>query len=153
MDIDRTAPLTAQAAIEISADPETVWDVLADFAGWPAWNPDVKRVSLDGPVREGGTVRWKAGPSTITSTVRSLRRPGEIAWTGTTLGISAVHVWHFERRGELTRATTAESWDGTLPRLLRGPLRRQLQTAVDGGLRHLKDEAERRAGSGRSAIA
>lgn len=25
--------------ISISASAETVWSVLADFAGWPAWNP------------------------------------------------------------------------------------------------------------------
>ena len=150
MDIDRTAPLTAEAGIEISADPDTVWRVLADFASWPKWNPDIKRVSLDAPAVEGTTLRWKAGPSTITSTVRSLQRPREIGWTGRTLGIRAVHVWHFQGDGHRTRATTAESWDGPLPRLLRGPLRKQLQAALDSGLRHLKDEAERQAGDGRS---
>ncbi len=146
MDIDRTATLAAEARIEIAADPETVWDAIADLERWPQWNPDVRRIRVDGPAVPGTTFTWKAGPSTITSTLRSVRPPVEIGWTGRTLGIDAVHVWRFEGRDGRTVATTAESWAGLLPRLLRGPMRRQLEASLNGGLAHLKAEAERRAG-------
>jgi len=145
VEIDRSAPVLAESRVEIAAGPEVVWDTIADLERWPEWNPDVKAMSVDGPVAEGTTFRWKAGPGTITSTLRSVERPREIGWTGETLGIVAVHVWRFEPGDGHTLASTAESWAGWLPRLVRGPMRKQLQNAVDAGLPHLKAEAERRA--------
>lgn len=145
MEIDRHAPVVAEARVEIAAEPEVVWDTVADFERWPEWNPDVRGMSVDGPVAEGTTFRWKAGPGAINSTLRSVERPSRIGWTGRTLGIDAVHVWRFEPRDGHTVATTAESWAGWLPRLLRGPMRRQLQNALDAGLPRLKAESERRA--------
>ena len=80
---------------------ETVWRVLTAIEQWPSWNPDVKSVSLDGAVREGAAFRWKAGPSTISSTILRLDRPRLIAWSGRTLGIRATHV--SRRRTAATR--------------------------------------------------
>lgn len=145
MEVDRSAPVLAESRIDIAAAPDVVWEVIADFERWSAWNPDVKSMSLAGPVAEGTMFRWKAGPSTITSTLRCLDRPTEIGWTGKTLGINAVHVWRFEASDGQTRASTAESWAGWLPRLLRGPMRKQLQKGLDASLPHLQAEAERRA--------
>jgi polyketide cyclase/dehydrase/lipid transport protein len=145
MEVDRSAPVVAESKLEIGAEPGVVWDTIADFERWPAWNPDVNSVSLDGPVAEGMTFRWKAGPATITSTLRCVERPGQIGWTGKTLGIAAVHVWRFDADDGHTVASTAESWAGWLPRLLRGRMRKQLQDGLDAGLPHLKIEAERRA--------
>ena len=145
MEIDTSAPVVARASIEVSADPGLVWDVVADFERWPAWNPDVKELSLGGPVAEGTEFRWKAGPSRITSTLQLVDRPRALGWTGRTFGIDAVHLWWFEADGAQTLATTAESWDGWLPRLLRAPMRGQLQHSLEAGLPRLKAEAERRA--------
>lgn len=146
MDVDRHAPVVAESQIEIAAPRDVVFDAIADFERWPTWNPDVKSMSLDGPMAEGTMFRWKAGPGTITSTLRCVERPRQIGWTGKTLGIHAVHVWRLEANDGQTRATTAESWTGWLPRLLRGPLRKQLQKALDAGLPRLEIEAKRRAG-------
>lgn len=145
MEVDRNAPVVAESRITIAAGPDVVWATIADFERWPLWNPEVKSMSLDGPVAEGTTFQWEAGPSTITSTLRCVDPPREIGWTGRTLGIDAVHVWRFEPSDGQTLATTAESWAGWLPRLIRGPMRKQLQTALDAGLTPLKAEAERRA--------
>lgn len=148
MDVDRSAPVVASALVEIAAPPDVVFEVIADLERWPAWNPDVKTMTTDGAVAEGTTFRWKAGPGTITSVVRHFERPKQIGWTGKTLGIDAVHVWQFEGDDEKTLATTTESWAGWLPRLLPGPMRKQLQKALDAGLPRLEAEAERRAAAG-----
>ncbi len=50
MEVDQNAPVIADAAVEIAAAPEVVWEAVADLKGWPAWNPEVKTMSLDGPV-------------------------------------------------------------------------------------------------------
>ena len=88
--VDGGAPVVSSAEAEIDAPIEHVWSILTAFERWPAWNPDVKSASLDGPVVEGATFCWKAGPSTISSTIVNLDGPRLIAWTGRTLGIRAV---------------------------------------------------------------
>jgi len=145
VEVDRSAPAVADAEAEIAADPETVWEVLTDLEGWPTWNPDVSAVALEGGLREGATFRWKARRATITSAIGQVDRLRLIGWTGKTAGIDAIHVWRLESRNGGTLVRTEESWQGVLVRLLRGPMRKRLQKAVDGGLGHLKAEAERRA--------
>jgi hypothetical protein len=89
--------------------------------------------------------RWKAGPSTLTSTLQIVDPPGEIAWTGTTMGIKAVHVFRFQAAGGGTLARSEESWEGLLASLLKSYSRKTLNKEIRGVLAHLKAEAERRA--------
>jgi uncharacterized protein YndB with AHSA1/START domain len=147
VDVKQDAPAGARSETEIGADPQTVWDILTAFESWPSWNPDVGSVSVDGGLEEGTVFHWKAGRATITSTLREVERPRLVGWTGKTTGIQAVHVWRLEPSDAGTLVRTEESWDGLLVRILSGPMQRSLQKAVDGGLEHLKAEAERRAQS------
>jgi hypothetical protein len=145
MEINRNAPATADGELRIDADPETVFDVISGIGRWPSWNPDVKSVSVEGPVQPGTVFRWKAGPSSLTSTLRVVDPPREIAWTGTTMGIRAVHVFRFQASDGGTMARSAESWEGLIARLLKGYSRRTLDKGIRSVLAHLKTEAERRA--------
>ena len=148
MDINATAPAVAQGEIEVAASPAVVWGVLTEIANWPAWNPDVKSATLEGPLAPGTRFRWKAGPGTITSTLRSVEPPHRIDWTGTTFGIKAIHAYELEPQDGLTTVRSAESWDGLVVRLLGRFMAKSLQKSTDAGLRHLKTEAERRANAG-----
>ena len=103
----------------------------------------MKSVSIDGPVAEGATFRWKAGPGTITSRVEHVDRPRLVAWSGRTLGIRAIHVWRLEARNGKTLARTEESYDGLVARVLRRSLQKTLDTALTDGARYLKAEAEK----------
>ena len=143
--INQRAPVVGSGEIEIAADATAVWDVLTAVERWPTWNPDVKSVSLQGAVAPGSVFRWKAGPSTITSTIRRVEPPRLIAWTGKTLGIDAIHFWRLEPREGTTLVRTEESYEGLPARLLRRPLQKTLDNALAKGLRYLKVEVERPA--------
>lgn len=143
--INEMAPVVGRSEVEIAAPPEAVWEVLTSFEGWPSWLRDVKSMSVDGPIAGGTVFRWKAGPGTITSTIQRAERPRLIAWTGRTLGIKAIHFWHFEGRDGATFVRTEESYEGLTARLLRGSLQKTLDRALDDGLQDLKAEVERRA--------
>ncbi len=145
MEIDRSAPAIAEGEIQIAAPPETVWEVIADIAAWPSWNTDVKSMTLEGPVAPGSTFRWKSGSSSLVSTLKVVDPPREIAWTGVTMGIHAVHVFGFEPSDGGTRARSAESFRGLIPTVLRGYSRKILQRGIDRILALLKAEAERRS--------
>ena len=143
--INERASVVGTSEIEIAAAPDVVWDVLTAIDGWPSWNPDVKSVSIQEAVAPGAQFRWKAGPGTITSTIERVEPPRLVAWTGSTLGIRAIHFWHLEPRDGKTFVRTEESYDGVVSRLLRRQLQRTLDKALENGLRHLKADAERRA--------
>jgi len=145
MEVNHSAPVVASDQIDIDADPATVWGVISAINTWPSWNPAIKTVSLNGPLAEGTTFRWKAGPGTVTSTLRQVTPPQVLAWTGRTLGIKAVHVYRLEPREGGTVVHTAESWEGLTARLMRRSMQRQLENALRPGLQRLKEESERRA--------
>ena len=42
-------------SVETTASPSSVWGVLADADGWPAWNPGLTSAHLDGPLQNGTT--------------------------------------------------------------------------------------------------
>jgi hypothetical protein len=144
---DRNAPVYGTGELEVAADPETVWGVVADIQRWPSRNPDISGVILRRPVRPGTTSSWQSGPGTITSTFQVVDEPTELAWTGRTMGIPAVH-GHRLRPSEQppghTIVSTEESWGGLLARLLRKRFTTTLKTATDTGLTRRKAEAERR---------
>jgi uncharacterized protein YndB with AHSA1/START domain len=145
MDVNRAAPVVAADEIEIVASPQAVWDVLTDLESWPRWKSDVKSMSVEGALAKGTVFRWRAGPGTITSTIQDVRPPTLIAWTGTTFGIKARHVYRLEPRGEGTLVHTEESYEGLVARLLRGSLQNTLEKGLSDGLRSLKAETERRS--------
>ena len=145
MEINWNAPATAAGETQIDANAQTVFAVLSAIDQWPSWNPDIKSVQVQGPVRLGTVFRWKAGPSSLTSTLQVVDPPREIAWTGTTMGINAVHVFRFQAKDGGTLASSEESWEGLLASLLKGYSRRTLDKGIRSILTYLKTESERRA--------
>ena len=141
--IARDAPISSAVEALIAAPIERVWAVLTAVEEWPSWNPDVKSAALDGPLAEGSTFRWKAGPGTITSQIEHLDPPRLVVWTGRTLGIRAVHVWRLAATNGQTLVRSEESYDGLVARLLRGRLQKTLDTALADGVTHLQAEAEK----------
>jgi hypothetical protein len=126
----------------VSASPEALWDVLADFEKWPTWNPDVDSVTLNGPVANGSIFRWKAGPTRLVSTLQRVDRPRALGWTGRTWGVRAIHLWRFEPRPGGAVASMEESFDGAVAKLLRKRLQKQLDETTAKGLQALKAAAE-----------
>src|SRR3954464_14790620 len=76
------ATVRSKREVEIAAPPDVVWEVLTGFEQWPQWNPEVKSMSIDGPVAPGTEFRWKAGPGTIVPTLEQVDPPGSSAGEG-----------------------------------------------------------------------
>ena len=142
MDIDPNASITASGSVDVSASPSEVWTILSDIGQWPSWNPDVREARLEGDLAVGARFRWRAGPGTITSVLRSVDPQRELGWTGESMGLHAVHVWRIEPRPGGARVTTSESWTGWPTRLMHKRMERTLHDAVVHGLHNLKAEVE-----------
>lgn len=140
--VNEDAPVMAKAEIEIEADPVTVWKVITDIESWPDWNPDVESAIIHGELEKGTQFQWKSGPWRITSILQEVDPPHQIAWTGKTMGVNAIHVWRLEDKNNITLAQSEESWDGLVSRDMHDRMQEMLESSLKSVLKYLKDEVE-----------
>lgn len=143
MNIDSKAPLTGRREILIDAPIERVWEIQTDIENWPKWQQEVTFAKLAGELRPGTTFRWKAMGVNITSVLREVVTHQTIGWSGESIGMSAVHVWRFERQRNGTKVITEESLSGWLPRLIKLFKPEFLDEALAKSLQTLKVEVEK----------
>jgi uncharacterized protein YndB with AHSA1/START domain len=141
--INEGARVRARRVGVIDAPVEAVWAVLSDLQRWPDWNADVSAMRVEGPLAPGTRFRWKAGGMVIQSQLVEVMPPCRIVWTGRTLGLSAIHVWQLDPVEAKTQVTTEESFEGFLPRLLPGLMRRTLEKTLDTSIMLLREACER----------
>ena len=98
--------------------------------------------AIDGALVKGTSFRWRAGPGMIKSTLQSVDPVRQVAWSGTTFGIDAIHVYSLAPRNGHTLVRTEESWEGLLVSLFRNSMQKNLEKTLTAGLRYLKEEAE-----------
>jgi hypothetical protein len=109
---------TVTATIDIDAPPSAVWAVLADLAGYPAWNPVFPQAS--GELEAGHTITLKtvlAGSRSMTvKAVILAADPGrELRWAGGLRGIiSGEHSFILTGHGGGTRLVQSETFSGVL---------------------------------------
>jgi hypothetical protein len=143
MEIPRNAPAVASKEAFVHASPEDVWTVLSDLEKWPQWNESVKTMEVRGPVAPGTEFRWVAGRTKITSRLEEVDPPHRIVWSGTTMGIRAVHIWELTADDTSTKVSTQESFQGLIVRLFARRMGRSLERALAQSVEALKREVER----------
>lgn len=111
--INQDASLRDSQSTIINAPIDKVWDLMIDFNSWPDWNEEIKSIEIE-EVKVGSVFKWNINGSSIKSTIRQIKEKELISWTGTAMGIKAIHVWKFEADGNQTIVTTEESIQGFL---------------------------------------
>lgn len=105
--------------VTVTADPTTVWTILADIDTWPDWNPACVSAARDGALTAGTRLRLQLrlprGRTFWTApTIRDVTSPTLLAWDTRALGMRAPTRISLEPDETGTRVTlTSES---------RGPL-------------------------------
>lgn len=111
--INENAGIRDSHAIIINADIDKVWDILVDMENWPAWNPEVKKVTLDGDVAEGTNFNWIQGRTHGSSQIQSVNKPSTLSWTSKAKLVKRIYVWSLESDEGQTIATVSASFQGT----------------------------------------
>jgi uncharacterized protein YndB with AHSA1/START domain len=142
MEVNRKAPAFFHGEVFVEAPIERVWAVHTDVDSWPEWRPDVSRAELEGPLAEGSVFRWRSRGVNLTSTIREVELERSVAWTGRAFGTRAAHAWTLTPRAGGVLVETEESFEGWLPRLLRGMMQRTLEESINVWLASLKRKAE-----------
>lgn len=141
--VNRFAPVFATRQARIQAPIDQVWSILSDIENWAVWNPAVGHADLKGPLCSGTRFEWVTSGLPIRSVLEVVDPPYRIGWTGNAPLIRARHVWTLLRiSDEETMVMTSESFEGLLPRIARGPLKKMLERALSQGLSDLARECE-----------
>lgn len=140
-----------RSSIEIAAPPSEVWDVLADFAGWAAWNDVMSEVRAT--PRIGGAISFRiqidglpALP--IHAKIREWDETRALAWGGGVRHLVTGH--HFMRLEPIAETKTwvshGEDFHGLVPLLAMRPiLIRRIERTYERFNRQLKERVEGRA--------
>jgi uncharacterized protein YndB with AHSA1/START domain len=141
--IQENAPVKASAEIVIDASPEKVWRFLADIDQWSSWHSAITAATINGPLEPGTTFVWTNGGPKITSRIALVDPATQLAWTGTTFGGKAIHVWNLGLLpGGGTLVKTSESIDGFMLRLKLFYSSNDLAKSLKEWLEALKRKAE-----------
>lgn len=142
MQINKSAPLTANQQIEINSSKEHVWQTLTDIKKWPEWQPGVDLLNVNYPLETGSIFEWKANGLKIASTIKIFHPNQEIIWTGQALGMQAIHRWFLEEQNGITIVTTEESLNGWMAWLINIFDKNYLNKSLSKTLKYLKQEVE-----------
>ncbi|AFK02023.1 Polyketide cyclase/dehydrase [Emticicia oligotrophica DSM 17448] len=142
--INPNAPVNSKAAIVINASVDSVWKTLTNIKNWPQWQKNITEVEVLSEIEEGTAFQWKAGGLTFHSKIHTKKPMQAFGWTGTTLGASAIHNWHFIAENGRTIVRVEESLQGVFPRLFQGYFQKNLDLGVVQNLKELKDASELR---------
>jgi hypothetical protein len=135
-----------ETTIDIAAPPERVWDILMDFAAWPAWNPFIVEMAGDAVI--GGRLTAHIVPPgqrgmVIRPRVVALEPGRHFAWQGHFLvpGLfDGRHAFRLEPIVNGTRFHHGESFGGLLLPFLKGTL-----AAAETGFRAMNEALKARA--------
>lgn len=139
------------AATWIAASPDQVWQILADLASYPQWNPFV--VSATGELFEGERLHVRlhppgARPVTVRPTLSSVVPGQELRWNGS-LGprglFDGEHTFRLQPLGRGTHFVQHERFTGALVPLLLPRLSDRLQQGFEEMNAALRTRAERAA--------
>jgi hypothetical protein len=135
--------------ITMQATPERVWEVLTDFAAYPAWNPFIPRIA--GPLAAGSRLDVQLQPPEgrgmrFRPTVLAAAPPRELRWLGH-LGIPGLfdgeHAFRIEPLGvDQVRFIQEERFSGLLAPLMMRFIERNTRQGFEAMNRALKVRAE-----------
>ena len=137
------------SSIDIAAPAERVWEVLVDFAAFPAWNPFI--TFAEGPVQVGGRLTLRMQPMsgsavTLRPTVVEVVEGRRLRWHGRlwVRGLfDADHLFIVEPRGAAgSRLVQQEQFSGLLVPFVQRSLDRGTLPAFHAMNKALKDRAE-----------
>jgi hypothetical protein len=141
--INVEAPVLCSASVVIQASPEKIWTTLTNINNWPNWQPAIKKAKLNGPLQPQSTFEWKAGGSTIHSTIHTIELYKALGWTGRALGMLAIHNWTIQQEGSNSIVSVNESMEGLLAGIFKNLITRNFRKDTINWLRFLKDECEK----------
>ncbi len=138
--------------ITVDATPARIFEILADSARWPEWNPILRvvRGRLGPDARFIGRLAGGALPLVFDAAVTRFEPARSLAWKGPRSALvqrlaSGEHYFELEARGAQTLVVHGERFEGLLPNL--GPLWQRVEGNLHRAYRAFNKALKARAES------
>ena len=112
--INENASIRDSHSTIINASIEKVWSILTHVDKWPEWNSEIKKIDLNGELKEGCTFTWKYGRTQGQSEIQKIDKPNTFAWTSKAKWVKRIFVWSLESDENQTIVTVSASLQGRL---------------------------------------
>ena len=139
-----SAPVRAQAQVDIAASDRQVWTVLADIASWPTWNPAIRLAVCDEELEVGTRFRFSTEIGTLKCRIAAVDAPRLLSWKGRVLVIGERQTWRITPLKDGTHVSVRAEMTGIGAHMLRRRLTERLQRVLDAVVQLLRLEAESR---------
>ncbi|MEZ5079481.1 MAG: SRPBCC family protein [Thermoleophilia bacterium] len=121
----------------VAAEPDAVWNVLADIERWPEWNPSCAAAEVDGPLegRPAARLRLVHPRGRVFHTrprVESIDPPGRLSWVARATGAQAPHRGDAHPRRDETVVELTTSVSGPMAFSYRWVMRPKTQALLYG---------------------
>lgn len=134
----------------VAASPERIYRIYEDVANWPAWDPDTKSASLDGPLKVGARGRLTPTRGNTVPMEVTHAAPGKAFTVESRIPLFRMVFEHeLTRRGSGTEVVHRVTFSGLLAPIVGRVLSRQLDAGLPVTLGNLKRLAEGEAQRGR----
>ncbi len=141
--INLDAPVKCSKTILIDAATTNVWQVITNINNWAAWQTEISKSKLNGPLAPHSTFDWKTGGAKIHSTLHTVEPFSRFGWTGKAFGISAIHNWALTDIKGQTEVLVEESMEGFFVNIFKKPVNKKLENGMQHWLNFLKIECEK----------
>jgi uncharacterized protein YndB with AHSA1/START domain len=122
--LDGERYLEYRVGVSIAAEPDVVWALLTDAAGYPRWNSTV--IAIDGTIASGEEIelRAKVDPErTFELTVSTFEPSRKLVWEDGGSAFKGVRTFTLTPRGDgTTEVTMAEVFTGSMMGMIEGKL-------------------------------
>lgn len=144
MEANQNAPALAHKEVVVDAPIEKVWELLSNLKSWDLWNPSVKDLQIDGPLKPGLHFHWTSSLVSVEAQIEEILPPYRLSWTGRGLASNAFYVWKLaETEDGKTLVRAEESFEGALPQFFKRTSGIVLDIKLESWVVHLKDAAEK----------
>lgn len=138
--INDNASIKDGHSIIINAPIDSVWSALIDIDGWPSWNDDIKKVSIEGAPEVGADFSWTFDGTKFNSQIQSIDKPTTLSWTSKSKLAKSIHVWQLEDDENQTIVTLSTSMQGTFTMVFNN--HQKIYNEILQWLQKLKEKAE-----------
>ncbi len=137
IEVGTNTVITVSRQIQIVSPADTIWELLINFERWPDWNSKVTKIKTYGDCGPGTVIKWKVDHVKIKSVLQSVVPCQELSWSGTAIGIKAIHTYELQEANHTTLVKSTVRWSGILPKLLKKQMEKRLEESVSSGLEFL----------------
>jgi len=129
--------------ITVKKDPQAIWHILTDIAGWGRWTRVISHAAVYGPLMRGTEFKCIAGKWDFACFIEQIETGRVFACRGKSIGLNLSVNWELTGDAISTRVRASAEFSGWIVRLFGKQIGQSIKDSLFTWLYALKTRAER----------